>query len=81
MDVRRKSSVSGPLKPADKQVTVLKTIRTMTTTAVPPPSPVGVISSKTVSITDAYDYAQWAAEFLEELKNKKNDQEGNPFCL
>jgi hypothetical protein len=55
MVVRRKSSVSGPLKQADKQVTVLQTATPMTTIVVPPP--VGVISSKAVSISEAWDYA------------------------
>jgi septal ring factor EnvC (AmiA/AmiB activator) len=40
---------------------------------------VGLISSKAVSITDACDYTRQAAYFLEDLKNKEVDREGNPF--
>jgi hypothetical protein len=63
-------------------VTILKTATTVTAAVVPPlPPPVEEISSKTVSITDACEYARRVAEFLEELKNKENDREGNPFYL
>jgi hypothetical protein len=81
MVVHRKSSASDRPKQDDKQVTILKTTITLIATAAPPPPPMGVISSKVVSITEAWDYARWAAEFLEDLKNKEVDQEGNPFSL
>jgi hypothetical protein len=80
MVVHRKSSANGPPNEADKQVTTLKTATTIIIAAAPPP-PVGVISSKAISITDACDYARRAAEFLEVLKNKEVDREGNPFFL
>jgi hypothetical protein len=81
MVVHRKSSANGPPNEADKQVTTLKTATTIIIAAAPPPPPVGVISSKAISITDACDYARRAAEFLEVLKNKEADREGNPFFL
>jgi hypothetical protein len=79
MPVHRKSSVSGPSKQADKQVTILQTATPVIT--VTAPSPVGVISSKSVSTAKAWDYARRATEFLEYLKNKEVDWEGNPFSL
>jgi hypothetical protein len=43
------------------------------------PPPMGVIDSKVVSTTKAWDYSRCAIEFLEGLKNKEADREGNPF--
>jgi hypothetical protein len=39
----------------------------------------GVTGSTTLSVAEAWDYCRWAAEFLEGLKNREADQEGNPF--
>jgi hypothetical protein len=39
----------------------------------------GVTGSTTLSAAEAWDYYRWTAEFLEGLKNKEADQEGNPF--
>jgi hypothetical protein len=41
----------------------------------------GVISSKAISIAEAWDYARRATEFLEDVKNKEANREGNPFTL
>jgi hypothetical protein len=39
----------------------------------------GVTGSTTLSAAEAWDYYWWIAEFLEGLKNREADQEGNPF--
>jgi hypothetical protein len=49
----------------------------MIATAAPPP--VGVIGSNVVSTTEAWDYSLCATKFLEGLKNREADREGNPF--
>jgi hypothetical protein len=41
----------------------------------------GVISSRVISTTEAWDWARWATKFLKELKNRRVDREGNPFPL
>jgi hypothetical protein len=40
---------------------------------------VGVTGSTTLSTAEAWDYCWQTAEFLEGLKNREDDQEGNPF--
>jgi hypothetical protein len=42
---------------------------------------VGVTGSTTLSVVEAWDYCRRTAEFLEGLKNREADQEGNPFTL
>jgi hypothetical protein len=39
----------------------------------------GVTGSTTLSTVEAWDYCRWTAEFLEGLKHREVDQEGNPF--
>jgi hypothetical protein len=40
---------------------------------------VGVTSSTTLPAAEPWDYCRRTAEFLEALKNREADQEGNPF--
>jgi hypothetical protein len=39
----------------------------------------GVTGSTALSAVEASDFCQWTAEFLEGLKNRDADQQGNPF--
>jgi hypothetical protein len=39
----------------------------------------GLTDFATLSAAEAWDYCQRAAEFLEGLKNREANQEGNPF--
>jgi hypothetical protein len=39
----------------------------------------GVAGSTALSAAEAWDFCWWTAEFLEGLKNKDVDQQGNPF--
>jgi hypothetical protein len=47
--------------------------------ATPVAPSVGVAGSTTLSAAKAWDYCRRIAEFLEGLKNREVDQEGNPF--
>jgi hypothetical protein len=40
---------------------------------------VGVTDSSALSSTEAWDFCRWTAEFLEDLKNRETDQQGNSF--
>jgi hypothetical protein len=40
---------------------------------------VGVTGSTTLPVAEPWDYCRRTAEFLEALKNREADQEGNPF--
>jgi hypothetical protein len=39
----------------------------------------GVTGSTTLSAAESWDYCRWTAKFLEGLKNREADQEGNSF--
>jgi hypothetical protein len=39
----------------------------------------GITGSTALSAAEAWDFCQWTAEFLEGLKNRDADQQGNPF--
>jgi hypothetical protein len=39
----------------------------------------GIAGSTALSATEAWDFCRWTAEFLEGLKNRDADQQGNPF--
>jgi hypothetical protein len=39
----------------------------------------GIASSTALSVAEAWDFYRWTAEFLEGLKNRDIDQQGNPF--
>jgi hypothetical protein len=41
----------------------------------------GVTGSITLSAAEAWDFCRWTAEFLEGLKNREADQQGNLFTL
>jgi hypothetical protein len=41
----------------------------------------GVTGSTTLSAAEAWDFCRWIAEFLKGLKNRDDDQQGNPFTL
>jgi hypothetical protein len=77
MIARKKPLASGLPKQANKQAAILQ-IATPMIAAAPPP-PIGVIGSKVVSTVEAWDYSWRTTEFLEGLKNREADQEGNPF--
>jgi hypothetical protein len=40
---------------------------------------VGVTGSTTLFAAEAWDFYRWTSEFLEGLKNREADQQGNPF--
>jgi hypothetical protein len=69
--VRRKPSSANP----SKKITKPATSSYATLVA----SSVGVTGSTMLSAAEAWDYCQRTAEFLEGLKNREADQEGNPF--
>jgi hypothetical protein len=39
----------------------------------------GVTGSTVLSTAEAWDFCRWTTEFLEGLKNRDTDQQGNPF--
>jgi hypothetical protein len=39
----------------------------------------GVTGSTTLSAAEAWDFCRWTTEFLEDLKNRDVDQQGNQF--
>jgi hypothetical protein len=47
--------------------------------ATPVASSAGVTGSTALSVAETWDFCRWTAEFLEGLKNKYADQQGNPF--
>jgi hypothetical protein len=47
--------------------------------ATPVAPSVGVTGSTGLSAAEAWDFCRWTAEFLEGLKNKDTDQQGNAF--
>jgi hypothetical protein len=69
--VYRKPSSADPSKKITKSAT--------SSYATPVTSSVGVIGSTTLFATEAWNYCQQTAEFLEGLKNREVDQEGNHF--
>jgi hypothetical protein len=77
LTARRKPSASGPPKQDDKQASVLQIATSVIAAAAH--TLVGAIDSKVVSTAKAWDYSRRAAKFLEGLKNREADQEGNPF--
>jgi hypothetical protein len=71
LSVCRKPSSVDPSKKITKPAT-----SSNSTLVVPS---VGVTASTTLSAAETWDYCRWTTEFLEGLKNKESDQEGNPF--
>jgi hypothetical protein len=47
--------------------------------ATPVAPSVGVTGSTALSTVEAWDLCRWTAEFLEGLKNRDTDQQGNSF--
>jgi hypothetical protein len=47
--------------------------------ATPVARSVGMTGSTTLSVAEAWDYYRRTTEFIEGLKNREADQEGNPF--
>jgi hypothetical protein len=41
----------------------------------------GVTGSTALSAAEAWDFYRWTTEFLESLKNREADQQGNLFTL
>jgi hypothetical protein len=68
---RRKPSVADPLKKLAQ--------RASSSHATPVAHSAGVTSSTTLSVAEAWDYCRRTTEFIEVLKNREVDQEGNPF--
>jgi hypothetical protein len=69
--VRRKPSFADPSK---------NIIQPATSSYATPIAPsVGVTGSTTLSVAEAWDYCRRTTEFLEGLKDREADQEGNPF--
>jgi hypothetical protein len=75
--VCRKPSVAEPSKKTIKPGTTSQTVLKVITALIPPP--VGLTGSMMLSPAEAWDHCQRATEFLEGLKNKETDQEGNHF--
>jgi hypothetical protein len=75
--VHRKPLATESPKKTIKPATASQTIPKVVTTPIPPPA--GVTGSTTMSPIEAWHHCRWAAEFLESLKNKEVDREGNPF--
>jgi hypothetical protein len=71
------SSVHRKPSPADPSKKI--TQPTPSSYATPVTPSVGVTSSTTLSAVEAWDFCRRTAEFLEGLKNKEDDQHGNPF--
>jgi hypothetical protein len=71
LSVCRKPSSTDPSKKITKSAT--------SSYATPVAPFAGVIGSTTLSATEAWDYCWRTAEFLEGLKNREANQEGNPF--
>jgi hypothetical protein len=69
--VCRKPSSADPSKKITKPAT--------SSYATPVTPSVGVTGSTTLSAAEVWDYCQWTAKFLDGLKNREVDQEGNPF--
>jgi hypothetical protein len=67
----RKPSSADPSKKITKPAT--------SSYATPVTPSVGVTGSTTLSAAEVWDYCRWTAEFLDGLKNREADQEGNPF--
>jgi hypothetical protein len=76
--IHRRPSASGPLKPATKLVTILKTATPMATADVS--SSEGGTGQTGLSTSDAWDSSRHVTDFLEGLKNREADREGTPFC-
>jgi hypothetical protein len=68
---RRKPSAADPSKKLAQRVS--------SSHATPIAPSAGVTGSTTLSAAEAWNYCWWIAEFLEGLKNRETDQEGNPF--
>jgi hypothetical protein len=71
LSVRRKPSSANPSKK------ITQPTPSSYTTSITPSA--GVTGSTTLFATEARDYYRWTAEFLEGLKNREVDQEGNSF--
>jgi hypothetical protein len=68
--------VSGPLKPATKLVTILKTAATVTAAAIS--SSEGGTGRTVLSTADAWGSSRYVTDFLEGIKNWEANQEGTP---
>jgi hypothetical protein len=77
--IHRRPSTSGPLKPATKLVTILKTATPMVA-AVAVSSSEGGTGQTGLSTSNAWDSSRHVTDFLEGLKNREADREGTPFC-
>jgi hypothetical protein len=71
------SSVHRKSSPADLSKKITQPAPSSYATPVTPSA--GVTSSTTLSAAEACDFYRWTTEFLEGLKNREADQQGNPF--
>jgi hypothetical protein len=71
------SSVQRKPSPADPSKKITQPVPSSHATLVAPS--VGVTGSTMLSDAEAWDFCWWTAEFLEGLKNREDDQQGNPF--
>jgi hypothetical protein len=71
------SSICRKPSSADPSKKITQLVPSSYATSIVPSA--GVTGSTTLSAAEAWDYCRWTAEFLEGLKNREADQEGNPF--
>jgi hypothetical protein len=74
--IHRRPSVSGPLKPATKLVTIIKTAAPVAAAAVS--SSEGGTDWTVLSTADTWDSSRHVTDFLVGLKNQEADREGTP---
>jgi hypothetical protein len=77
--IHSRPSASGPLKPATKLVTLLKTAAPVAVAAISS-SEVGT-GQAVLSTSNAWGSSLHVTDFLEGLKNREVDREGTPFVL
>jgi hypothetical protein len=63
--------------PADPSKKIIQSAPSSYATLTAPSA--GVTDSTTLSAVEAWDFCRRTAEFLEGLKNREADQQGNPF--
>jgi hypothetical protein len=71
------SSVHRKPSPTDPSKKITQPVPSSYATLVAPSK--GVTGFTTLSAAEAWDFCRWTAEFLEGLKNREADQQGNMF--
>jgi hypothetical protein len=71
------SSVHRKPSPADPSKKITQPAPSSYATSIAPSA--GVTGSTVLSAAEVWDFCRWIAKFLEGLKNREADQQGNPF--